>query len=389
MSAAARQVAEEQLAGALAPDDVAHLEVDHTPPPPLSETERQTVEARLTSVLALDNVACARPADPSNPDARFVTWVKCLYADHTRVVRVNGFETEPLELASGCPQGDILAASCFGAGVEPLGRMFAAAGLRGVVTDDGEEFAFCRFADDLELIVHPDDLDKALDIMDVYCAGSGMCLNRSKTEGLWIGRRRSSTIPWTKAAYADAPPAERAAARLMWLRPGGSIRVLGVQVGDGIDADAEWQTIAGRMLTNMRRWTGTRLTYRARVLILQATVWSLPSFLAMYRTPPDGLLDRMYAASVYFLWKGRLPVRSTVDSPVRAYHCARRSSRATLALPRTHGGFAWSDPRLHIMAARATHKPRGGRQGRCHLSLALKIGEWLGTERVLRSVAEC
>jgi hypothetical protein len=46
--------------------------------------------------------------------------------------------------------------------------MFAAAGLRGVVTDDGEEFAFCRFADDLELIVHPDDLDKALDIMDVY-----------------------------------------------------------------------------------------------------------------------------------------------------------------------------------------------------------------------------
>ena len=36
-----------------------------------------------------------------------------------------------------------------------------------------------------------------------------------------------------------------------------------------------------------------------------------------------------------------------------------------------------------------THKPRGGRQGRCHLSLALKIGEWLGTERVLRSVAEC
>ena len=32
---------------------------------------------------------------------------------------------------------------------------------------------------------------------------------------------------------------------------------------------------------------------------------------------------------------------------------------------------------------------RDGRQGRCHLSLALKIGEWLGTGRVLRSVAEC
>ena len=42
-----------------------------------------------------------------------------------------------------------------------------------------------------------------------------------------------------------------------------------------------------------------------------------------------------------------------------------------------------------IGVIRYTHKPRGGREGRCHLSLALKIGEWLGTERVLRSVAEC
>ena len=33
--------------------------------------------------------------------------------------------------------------------------------------------------------------------------------------------------------------------------------------------------------------------------------------------------------------------------------CVNGSSRATLALPRTHGGLAWSDPRLHIMAARA------------------------------------
>ena len=77
-------------------------------------------------------------------------------------------------------RGDILAASCFGVGVEPLGRMLADAGLRGVTTDDGENMSFCRFADDIELFVHPDDLDAALDVVAVYCAATGMFLNRLK-----------------------------------------------------------------------------------------------------------------------------------------------------------------------------------------------------------------
>ena len=294
---------------------------------------------------------CTRPGNP--PDAGFVLWVKCLYARHERVVRVNGYETEPLPLCSGVPQGDILAASCFGAGVEPLGRMLKAAGLRGITADNGETMTFCRFADDLELFVHPDDLDAALDILAIYCSGSGMFLNASKCEGLWIGKQRDCQVPWQGAVYGDATADEKKAARLTWLRPGGSIRVLGVQVGDSNDATAEWRDVANRMLTAMRRWTGTRLSYQARVLILQATVWSLPSFLALYRTPPAGLLDRMYAASRYFLWKNRLPTGATVDTAPQGYRCAYRASRTTLALPRSKGGLGWSDPRMHIATQRA------------------------------------
>jgi hypothetical protein len=36
--------------------------------------------------------------------------------------------------------------------------------LRGIVTDDGEEMTFCRFANDLELFIHPDDVDHGLDL---------------------------------------------------------------------------------------------------------------------------------------------------------------------------------------------------------------------------------
>ena len=78
--------------------------------------------------------------------------------------------------------------------MEPLGRMLKAEGLRGVTTDDGVTMAFCRFADDLELFVHPDDLDEALDILAQYCAATGIFLNKSKTEGVWIGKRRDCQV---------------------------------------------------------------------------------------------------------------------------------------------------------------------------------------------------
>eukprot|EP01047_Picozoa_sp_COSAG01_P025794 COSAG01_NODE_1642_length_9641_cov_14.964682_2_plen_220_part_00 len=111
------------------------------------------------------------------------------------------------------------------------------------------------------------------------------------------------------------------------------------------------------MLTAMRRWTPVRTTYPARVTIMQTLVWSRPSFLAMYRTPPAPMMDMLYAASTYFLWHGRLPVRATVDATPQTFHCARRASRDVLSRLRKHGGLAWSDPRLHIIAQRAKWVP--------------------------------
>jgi hypothetical protein len=214
--------------------------------------------------------------------------------------------------------------------------MLRDAGVRGLVADTGETLAFCRFADDLELIVHPDDIGLALVTLDIFCAGTGMALNRSKCEGLWIGRRHDSTARPVMAApgsphslvSASAEPlnlpaaeAERRQAadarRLPWLPPGSSVRVLGVQVGPDADGRDEGRGIANSMMTAMRRWTRTPLTYRARVAILKTLVWSRASFMAMYRTPPDGLLDTMCRASKYFLYKGRLPMRATIDSPAR------------------------------------------------------------------------
>ena len=120
---------------------------------------------------------------------------------------------------------------------------------------------------------------------------------------------------------------------------------------------------------------------------------------------------------------GPIFVRPTIRPSICPSTCASVSScpifvRTSVRAFSRHHGYPWLRPRSspngacgewRTRAVRAppgsrvpqthaapekrfscyTHKPRGGRQGRCHLSLALKIGEWLGTERVLRSVAEC
>ena len=59
--------------------------------------------------------------------------------------------------------------------------------------------------------------------------------------------------------------------------------------------------------------------------------------------------------------------------------CGEWRTRAVRAPPGSRVPQAYAAPKKRFSCY--THKPRGGRQGRCHLSLALKIGDWLGTEK--------
>ena len=76
------------------------------------------------------------------------------------------------------------------------------------------------FADDMQILCISDDAAlAAFDLVERWCVGTGMALNRLKTKGLSLslGRRANYLAPYF-AVYADeADPARRAAARARWL----------------------------------------------------------------------------------------------------------------------------------------------------------------------------
>ncbi len=83
----------------------------------------------------------------------------------------------------------------------------------------------------------------------------------------------------------------------------------------------------------MRLWGQFDLSYRARKHVLSTYVWSRAWFLAAYRRMAAALLLVLTAASIQFLWKGRLSKGTNHLSPARAFSVGSRQRREQLPIP--------------------------------------------------------
>ena len=133
-----------------------------------------------------------------------VTWIKTFYTNPQSCVTNNGFVTPffPLEcrVRQGCPLSGIL----FVIGVELL-----ASGIRSDKSIKGlslnsKELELSQYADDTTCLV--EDTSSASNLfekLDLFRLCSGLKLNTSKTEALWLGLNKSRTntpfgIRWPK-----------------------------------------------------------------------------------------------------------------------------------------------------------------------------------------------
>ena len=224
-------------------------------------------------------------------------------------------------------------------------------GLRGVRTPSRTaRLSTVRYADDIVLVLPPSEVAVALDI------SSGMARNETKTEGMWLGRRRDQTTPWVRthrlespgdSCFADDPCAD---ARITWLKPGSSLKVLGVMVGYAVDVRAIWEKIAVSMMTQFRLWRLTRLGYLERVLVCKVMVWSKAFFVAAYHSPPPDIMRMLTAATRCFIQDGHVPAGSTVHTPAGEFGVKALFAGNAVLRPKTEGGLSMWDPAEHLQA---------------------------------------
>ena len=134
--------------------------------------------------------------------------VETFYNDITCCVLNNGSCTPYFELQRGVRQGDPLSPYLFIIAAEILAvTIRSREDIQGIMIGQ-EEFKLMQYADDLTLFVPNIDCAKlVLQLLDRFTICSGLKVNHTKTEAMWIGSCRQNTatplgLRWSKSVKA-------------------------------------------------------------------------------------------------------------------------------------------------------------------------------------------
>ena len=123
-----------------------------------------------------------------------IRWVETFYANISSCVLNNGFCTPYFELQRGVRQGDPLSPYLFIIAAEILATAIRKrSDIQGIKIGQ-DEFKLVQYADDLTVFV-PDieSAKRVFELLDLFETCSGLRVNFSKTEAMWIGSCRQNT----------------------------------------------------------------------------------------------------------------------------------------------------------------------------------------------------
>ena len=128
----------------------------------------------------------------------FIQWVKVFYQNIRSCVINNGTVSDYFNLERGVRQGDPLSPSMFILAVETLAISIRSNVLIKGITICNEETKILQYADDTTAVLS--DTNSAQSLFD-----SGLKVNGSKTEGLWIGSLKYNDIKPFGIKWPDEP----------------------------------------------------------------------------------------------------------------------------------------------------------------------------------------
>ena len=232
-------------------------------------------------------VSCLK-AFQFGPD--FIRWVKTLYKNIQSSVINNGLTTDYFALERAVRQGDPLSPNLFVVVVETLaigiGENMAING----ITVGKEETKLLQYADDTTAVLSDMDSTRALfTLLDVFKELSGLRINSSKTEGMWVGSSRSNKLKHFYIKWPDEP-----------------VKALGVYYSYDIKLLHEKNFIqkleSDNKLINI--WSSRGLSLYGKVTIIKSLL--IPKFVYILSLfpAPKGIVQELNRMLFKFLWKG-------------------------------------------------------------------------------------
>lgn len=211
------------------------------------------------------------------------------YVGATSTVSVNGHMSSPIDILGGVRQGDPLSCPLFNMVIETLAlAVLNCPELPGVVDSQGDVHKVSMFADDTSIVLTELEQWKAFDrVYKLYARASNAKLNGPKSDAVAAGEHdnKISHLGTIKATYI------------------GSIKYLGVPVGNNVDYKPFWKSVEDNLMGVIRKWKlVVGLSLFGRLIIAKSMIVSLLWYPARCIPAPKGYFERIDASVRAFIW---------------------------------------------------------------------------------------
>ena len=249
---------------------------------------------------------------------KFVRWIATLYTDINSCVIVNQHISPPFaverSVRQGCPLSPLIYVLCLEPALCKLRRDPAVSGLH--VPGSREESKVAAFADDSKFLLSGDSSARAvLRCFDRFGQASGAKLNKTKTEGMFLGRWRSRR---------DSPLG------ISWVE---RMTVFGIPVGS-VSPDDVWHPITKKIENTFRLFNCRLLSVYGRAKLVNVMILSKLWYVAIVVPPPPHYVRLVQKRAFDFLWSSR-------NEPVR---------RDTMYLSTEEGGVGIVNIKLKVQS---------------------------------------
>ena len=260
-----------------------------------------------------------------------INWIKILYTKPMISIKNNGYISDSFEIYRGVRQGCPISCLIFILCVEVLADSIRQnKDLKGIKLDV-TNIKISQYADDATVYLKDtEELVKCTEIINEYCAISGMALNMSKCEGLWVGnfalRQNNCNV-----------------GNIRW--PMTPIKCLGIYVGHNKDEceRLNWYSKVNKMESVLECWKSRRnLTLFGKVQVIKCLAMSGLIFTATNcALPSTNIISEINAILYKFLWGRKETLKRNI-----------------LINSKHDGGIGMIDVKCHFEALKAAWVPR-------------------------------
>ncbi|KAF1333326.1 putative Pollike protein, partial [Globisporangium splendens] len=210
-----------------------------------------------------------------NCGGRFIEWVRLLYNCPVAQLHLNGGLHGPIRPTRGVKQGDPLSCFLFLLCIEPLGQLLRLDQSKGIRLRDDVVATGLYFADDSTVLTSSlAHLTDQLELVQVYCAGSGARLNLQKSALLPLNRRtQCPSFHQVRVITATE-----------------SISYLGIEFSQCDDEARYLQKLDDVFYRSLKNWGRRARTIRGRVLLCKAVILSKLWHFTAHITVPNAFI---------------------------------------------------------------------------------------------------